>query len=773
MKTALITSLALLLGIPLLGQEVSLDLVDVEVYPRIKVYTTVTGPDGKPDCGLTREHFQLWELDKPQRLRVLSGESTETSIGILLDESGSMAGVLPEVRSAAQRFVRLLGGSDRATTYSFDSSTYLLHPIIDVSVGNNKQTLIDSLDKYGQHGGGTALYAAIIELIGQELAKEKERRRAIVALTDGQSGGSLEAAIQAARQARVAVYTIGMGGADPRAMGELAKETGGRFYSLSAEPTVEELAEVYNDIRQRLQCQYTLIYETPHICPDGTTLPFRVAVPSLGSEREGEYQRPLNYAQLDFNLRYSSEHELTVEPPEPLECEKVFFLSRIEATSCSDQLVLENVVVRAYDVRPGDRLEVAKSDPIQVQSNGSAVPAVVEWDTRNFRGERNLELVIDPVDEILEGREEDNIRTARVEVEELIHDLYIESIEYTPKPAAPCEVVELAVKIEDGSQCQGMLLRDITIEARDGERSLGRAMTTLKVGEPEPVVFEWEADGFIGFRPLTFEVDPDRSFGDEQTRANNVKQALVEVEPVLHDLKPLEVTYKPEDPLVGDVVAFKINVEDRGRCAGIEIGEPVRLRASAGESRRVLAQSEPFTVKTESRVLVPLAWKTKLHDEGVHDIVITVDPGGLIREPTPAGEENNSIEQRLTVGPMPHDLRIAAVEVEPEVPVDGDPATLRVLVEDDARFSGVPLEGVRLKVFERYRGYLVGESEATNVLSQGETPIEVELDTGGLAGDRELRVVVDPDHEIEELTPDRLDGENNNEFILKLHVAEE
>jgi hypothetical protein len=124
-RTAALLGLGVFLSLPqwALGQQVSLDLVDLEVYPRIKIYTTVMDRAGKPLCDLTRGDFALEEAGEPRRLRVLSGKSTETSIGILLDESGSMGDVIGAVRRAAGRFVELLGGTDRAATYSFASST--------------------------------------------------------------------------------------------------------------------------------------------------------------------------------------------------------------------------------------------------------------------------------------------------------------------------------------------------------------------------------------------------------------------------------------------------------------------------------------------------------------------------------------------------------------------------------------------------------------------------------------------------------------------------
>jgi VWFA-related protein len=756
------------------AQKVDINLVDIEVYPRIKVYVTVVDANGEVICKLDPSVFRLNEHGQPRDLRVIPGEATETSIGLLLDNSGSMDGVINDVREAAKRFIRLLTGSDRACTYSFDDSLHRLYSMIDVSVGSNKSALIKSLDNYNP-GGGTAMYSAVAGLIDGEMKAETERRKAIVALTDGVSHGSLQTALDATSKHNVAVYTIGMGQVDARALQELAEKSGGKFYAVSAKPTPEELSEVYKDIRNRLNCQYTLIYETPDVCPDGAEVPIDVFVDKFGISGKGTYKRPHDPARIVHNIFFApqSKSKLTVIPDNPMECETVEFHTKIKSTSCSDAIVLENIVVRAYDVRPGDRIEVAKSDPFQIQSNSDPKRIVVKWDTRGYTGKRDIELVIDPSDKILERIEEDNLMKTTVNVSKAIHDLYIEGIEYSPKPASPCKMVRITVKVGDGCTCKGVKSHEVALEAVDDKnRSFGTDIVPVTSGSLSEVKFEWDPEGRIGHIPLTFKVDPRREFGQEQTRKNNNMQKLIEVAPVLHELKPTKVTQPQKRFFVGDEIPFSVNVKNAGICGGLKMQQKIRVRLKDAKNNRVLAHSQPFSLDTQSSVIVPSNWKTGRNDSGSRDLKFEVVTAGIIREQTPPGRTNNSIDHQIEILPMPHDLIIKSAAIVPKTPIDGDPATIKLVVEDHARFPGVRLENVKIKAFERYSRVLLGTSEPTGILSQQNIQIQFPIDTGGLAGKREIIIVVDPGNEIEELTPEGLDGENNNEYILNVTIGE-
>jgi VWFA-related protein len=772
-KAIILCFLFLVIPAVLDAQTIDINLVDTEVYPRIKVYVTVTDAQGEVVCKLDPSTFRLTENGEPRKLRVISGEATETSIGVLLDCSGSMHGVIGNVREAAGLFIKLLGGTDRACTYSFDDSLHCLYTMLDVSLGTNKETQVNSLDKYTP-GGGTMMYDAIAGLVQKEMAAEKDRRKAIVALTDGVSGGSLQTALNATSKHNVAVYTIGMGDVNPFALRELSEKSGGVFYAVKKDPTKEELEKVYRDIKKRLSCQYTLIYETP-VCPDGSELPIKVFVDRFGISREGSYKRPLHPARIVHNLFFAPIENpgVTIVPDDPIECEKVKFYLQLQSTSCSDKIVLKNIVVRAYDVRPGDRKEVAKSKPLQLQSNSDPMRAVVEWDTRGYTGARNIELVIDPSDEILEKIEEDNIMKTTVSVSTAFHDLYIEAIDYSPKPASPCKLVDIKVKVGDGCTCKGVKSHDITLEAVDDKKkTFGNSNVTVTSGTPSEVTFSWDPEGRFGHLPFTFKLDPQRRFGQEQTLQNNTMQALIEVLPVLHELSISEVTHPEKRFFVGDEVPFSVTVQNAGICPGWDMKEKIRIRLKDTETNRVLAHSELFSLKTQSSIIVKTEWATNRNDAGTKRLEFIVEPDDKVREHNPPGKTNNSRAHEIEILPMPHDLIIQSATINPESPIDGDPAAIKVVIEDNARFPGVKLDKFKIKAFERYSKALLGRVNAAEISSQQTVEIEFPIDTGGLAGEREILIVVDPDNEIEELTPEGLDGENNNEHIKRVEIQE-
>jgi hypothetical protein len=254
-------------------------------------------------------------------------------------------------------------------------------------------------------------------------------------------------------------------------------------------------------------------------------------------------------------------------------------------------------------------------------------------------------------------------------------------------------------------------------------------------------------------------------------RDNNIGEVLIRISPVQHDLSIETVNHEPaKRTMVGDTLIFHVQVKDTAHCPEVPLGQNIRLRLANAANRIVLAESEPFTLSTGNSSVVPIRWTTRLRDHGQREMVVTVDPQQRIREKTPPGRENNSITYTVDILPMPHDLVIETAAITPENPGDGDPASIRAVVYDNARFPDVRLENVNVKVFERYSGVLLGESGDTFVHSLQRKNIDFQIDTGGLAGERELMLVVDPDNKINELKPDKTDGENNNRYFLEVTI---
>ncbi len=183
----------------------------------------------------------------------------------------------------------------------------------------------------------------------------------------------------------------------------------------------------------------------------------------------------------------------------------------------------------------------------------------------------------------------------------------------------------LAVEIDYGDrhQCPGMLLHDVAIEARDGDRVFGRTLSTLELGSPEPVFFEWQAAGFVGSKRLTFTVDPDSKFGTKQH--DNVAHTRFEVQPATRDLRPVAVRIQPAPPVAGGAVTFHVEVEDRGPCPSAAIADPVRIRLSEAASDKALGYSEPFQMTAATQLVMPVVWRTLAGETGLKTVRLIIE----------------------------------------------------------------------------------------------------------------------------------------------------
>ncbi|MCP5051899.1 MAG: hypothetical protein GY940_32325, partial [bacterium] len=222
----------------------------------------------------------------------------------------------------------------------------------------------------------------------------------------------------------------------------------------------------------------------------------------------------------------------------------------------------------------------------------------------------------------------------------------------------------------------------------DTKQKLGLDIVSVTSGKLTEIKFEWDPKGRIGHIPLTFKVDPGRKFGKEQTRENNTMQKLIEVSPVLHELQPTEVTQPKKRFFVGDTIPFNVNVKNAGICPEHKMQQKIRIRLKHAKNNRVLGQSAPFSLDTQTSVIVPATWKTKLKDSGKQEVNFSVVTAGFLREQTPPGRTNNSISHSIEILPMPHDLIITSAEILPKKLIDGNPATVKLVVKDHARFPG-------------------------------------------------------------------------------------
>ena len=224
---------------------------------------TVVDSRGRLVTGLTRNDFKVWEDKVPQTISFFQHADVPVSMGILVDNSGSMRDKLPAVREAALDLVRASNPKDEAFIVNFSDEAYLDQGFTsDIS---KMETALSHIDARG----GTALYDAVVASADQLAKHAKNSKQVLLIITDGEDDASTLTAQQAIRRVQdlhgPEIYAIGLlyndSGDEARrarkALIALTAETGGLAYFPHSLQNVDEIAEeVAKDIRNQYSIGY-------------------------------------------------------------------------------------------------------------------------------------------------------------------------------------------------------------------------------------------------------------------------------------------------------------------------------------------------------------------------------------------------------------------------------------------------------------------------------------------------------------------------------------
>ena len=274
-------------GEDVISMETNLIVVNVTVTDTLESYVS----------GLKAEDFKILEDAKPQRILSLSFDEAPFAAAILLDASGSMGNKLSLARAACGNFLSGLRDGDMVAVYSF--SGFKVKTLQDFSESRDVPDAVWDMKAKDD----TPLYDAIVKA-SEGLAQRSERRRAIIAVSDGadtKSKASLDDATRKATDANALIYAVDMSdraifkserkdnGADVMKM--LAAKTGGRFI---ATPGGAQMRDAFAGTVEELRRQYTLTYESTNEKLDGKwrAIEVRVTRPGLNVRaRQGYYAR--------------------------------------------------------------------------------------------------------------------------------------------------------------------------------------------------------------------------------------------------------------------------------------------------------------------------------------------------------------------------------------------------------------------------------------------------------------------------------------------------
>ncbi|MEO7795406.1 MAG: VWA domain-containing protein [Thermoanaerobaculia bacterium] len=248
-----------------LGASASDEAVDVDF---VELFAAVLDKRGRPVTDLTADKFRVLEDGKEQAVRRFENiDSLPIHAGVMIDTSASMVEELDDAEAAAHRFFReVLTPIDRAAVITFADA-----PRLAVRFTGNLELLAGGLAGL-QAGGETRFFDSLAFAL--HYFSGVRGKRALVLLTDGADSESrfrFEEVLEYARRTGVTIYAIGINvPSQPVDAGvhldQLARETGGRSFRIRR---ANELASVYETIRQELRSQYLLAYQSSRL--DGST----------------------------------------------------------------------------------------------------------------------------------------------------------------------------------------------------------------------------------------------------------------------------------------------------------------------------------------------------------------------------------------------------------------------------------------------------------------------------------------------------------------------
>jgi VWFA-related protein len=210
---------------------------------------------------LDRPDFTVFEDGKEQKITSFRREDIPVSMGIVIDNSGSMREKRPAVNAAAINFVKSSNPQDRVFVVNFNEDFFL-----DQDYTASVPKLKDALDRI-EARGGTALYDAVVASSDHLKKSATLEKRVLLVVTDGEDNASRESLEQAIRRLQEengpTIYTIGLLGDEhskraKRALRQMAEETGGMAFFPQGLAEVDSITQqIAHDIRN----QYTIGYK--------------------------------------------------------------------------------------------------------------------------------------------------------------------------------------------------------------------------------------------------------------------------------------------------------------------------------------------------------------------------------------------------------------------------------------------------------------------------------------------------------------------------------
>jgi VWFA-related protein len=146
----------------------------------VNLNVSVTNRSGIALANLKKEDFEVAENGEQQRVEFFQTATAPFNLVLVLDLSGSIKDKLDVVKSAALRFLEVIGPQDKVAVVAFTHEVKVVSQLT-----SDRDELRRRIKAIERPEGGTAFYEALWFTLADTLRGTRGQRNAIVVMTDG------------------------------------------------------------------------------------------------------------------------------------------------------------------------------------------------------------------------------------------------------------------------------------------------------------------------------------------------------------------------------------------------------------------------------------------------------------------------------------------------------------------------------------------------------------------------------------------------------------
>ena len=253
----------------------------------VVLHATAEDRKGILVSGLDQDSFQVYEDGTLQQIKHFSHEDVPVTVGLVIDNSGSMKRKRADVIAAALAFARSSNPQDQMFVVDFNEHVRFALPAS--TPFTDQVSVLEVALSTTITNGQTALYDAVAAAL-EHLNKGNRDKKMLIVISDGGDNASKHTLAQImamAQHSDTIIYTIGLfdeadEDRNPRVLKQLAHDTGGDVF---LPESLKEVGPICERIARDIRNQYTIAYAPANKKQDGTYRAIEVKASAPGHRR--------------------------------------------------------------------------------------------------------------------------------------------------------------------------------------------------------------------------------------------------------------------------------------------------------------------------------------------------------------------------------------------------------------------------------------------------------------------------------------------------------